>query len=254
MQTLEGRTCVFAGATAGDGVDAVKELCTGGMNVVMTTHNAQRAQALVEEISNLQLPGKCIAVGETPDGPAESNPSVYRMLEKQFGSVDVIIHNTGDTGPDIPMELLDTETLMKTVEHLTSGAFNMLKAALPFLRRSRAPRVIFMSSVEGIRGGLHESFANAVAKGTVQSLAVNCAARLAQEGICVNCIAKGAIPRVEGIHPGNADPADMLAYIPMKRLGTPKDLAHLIAFLASEESAYMTGQTITLAGGYDLLR
>lgn len=252
MQTLQGRTCVFAGATAGDGVDAVKELCAGGMNVVMTTHNPQRAQALTEEIKDMHLPGKCIAIGETQDGPAESSPSVYGRIEKEFGSVDVIIHNTGGTGVDTPMELLDTEILMEHISHLTAGAFNMLKAALPSLRRSSAARVIFMSSAEGIRGGHHESFANAVAKGAVASLTVNCAARLAKEGICVNCIAKGAIPRVEGIRPGDADPEDMLADIPMKRLGTPSDLAHVIAFLASEESSYLTGQTITLAGGYDL--
>ena len=106
--------------------------------------------------------------------------------------------------------------------------------------------------MEGVNGGIHESFANAVAKDAVRSLAVNAAARLAPEGITVNCIAKGAIPRVEGIRPVDADPADMLPYIPMGRLGTAKDLGELIAFLASEESGYITGQTIALSGGLEL--
>lgn len=252
MQTLKGRTCVFAGATAGDGVAAVKALCAGGMNVVMATHNAERAQALVDEINAMGLPGKCSAVGEAPDGPAESSPETYVTIEKELGSVDVIISNTGATGHDTSMEELSSQQMMRNVEHLLCGAFDMMKAALPFLRRSKAPRIIFMTTVEGVHGGVHESFENAVGKGAVRSLALNAAARLAEEGITVNCISKGAIPRIEGIHPGDADPATFLPVIPMGRLGTPEDLAELICYLASEESAYLTGQTIGLDGGYAL--
>lgn len=252
MQTLQGRTCVFAGATAGDGVAAVKALCAGGMNVIMMTHMAARAKALVDEVNGLGFPGQCVAVGATPNGPAEEDPAIYEELEKTYGSVDVIIANTGATGPATPMEELSSGQLMGNVEHLVTGAFNMLKAALPALRRSKAPRVIFMTTVEGVRGGVHESFANAVAKGAVHALALNAAARLAGENITVNCIAKGAIPRVEGLHEGDADPADFLPVLPMGRLGTPEDLAELICYLASEESAYVTGQTIGLDGGYGL--
>lgn len=250
MQTIKGRTCVFAGATAGDGVAAVKALCAGGMNVVMMTHMAARAQTLADEINGMGFPGKCAAVAATEHGPAEEDPATYGQLLREYGSVDVIIANTGSTGRDIPMEELSSEMLINHVEHLLCGAFNMLKASLPALRKSRAARVILMTSVEGVRGGVHESFENAVAKGAVHSFALNAAARLAKEGITVNCIAKGAIPRVEGTELGDVDPAELLPSIPVGRLGTPEDLAELICFLASEESAYVTGQTIGLDGGY----
>lgn len=252
MQTLKGRTCVFSGATAGDGVAVVQALCAGGMNVVMTTHNAARATALAEKINRMGLPGRCIALDAGPDGPAEENCATYEAVERQFGSVDVLISNTGATGRAVPMEELSKEDLIHSVEHLLGGAFATLKAALPSLKKSAAPRVILMSTVEGTNGGIHESFENAVAKGAVRALALNAAARLAPEGITVNCIAKGAIPRVEGIRPGDADPKDFLPYIPMGRLGTPEDLAGLICFLASEESAYITGQVIGLSGGLEL--
>ena len=254
MQTLVGRTCVFAGATAGDGVAAVKALCAGGMNVVMVTHQAQRAAALVEEINLMGLPGKCEAIGVTTEGPAEESARVYEDLEKKYGSVDVIISNTGDTGSDTAMEELESEELLEETSHLLGGAFRMMKAALPYIRKSKAPRIIFMSSVEGIHGGCCGSFSNAIAKGAVNSLAVNVAARLAKEKICVNCIAKGAIPRVEGISVGRADPEAFLPYIPMGRLGTADDLAQLICFLASEEASYITGQTICLDGGLGIGR
>ena len=164
----------------------------------------------------------------------------------------VVISNTGATGSARPLEEVTGETLIKNVDHLVTGAFNMMKTALPYLRMSKAPRVILMTTVEGVNGGVHESFENAVAKGAVRSLAVNAAARLAHEGITVNCIAKGGIPRIEGIRPGDADPADLLPSIPMGRLGTARDLGELIAFLASEESGYITGQTIAVSGGLEL--
>ncbi|MBQ9663578.1 MAG: SDR family oxidoreductase [Oscillospiraceae bacterium] len=252
MQTLSGRTCVFAGATAGDGIACVHALCAGGMNVVVTTHNAERAKALVEEIRAAALPGICEAYFGGDDGPAEERTETYEEIERRFGSVDVIISNTGATGSALSMEELTRDQLVHNMDHLVGGAFAMMKAALPCLRRSRAPRIILMTSVEGSRGGIHESFENAVAKGAVRALTLNAAARLAEESITVNAVAKGAIPRIEGIRPGDADPADFLPQIPMHRLGSSEDLAGTICFLASEESAYLTGQIIALDGGYSL--
>ncbi len=252
MQTLSGRTCVFSGATAGDGVDTVKALCAGGMNVVMMTHQEERARALVEEINACGFPGRCAAVGARLDGPAEENPETYEALCKEYGSVDVIISNTGGIGKDIPMEELSDTEMMRIVNHLLTGAFNMLKAALPSLKKSNAPRVIFMSTVEGVYGGVHESFSNAVAKGAVHSLSLNAAARLAPSGITVNCIAKGPIPRVEEIKSDDVDVTRMKAVIPMGRLGSPQDLAAAVCFLASEESGFITGQTLSVSGGLEL--
>ncbi len=252
MQTLAGRTCVIAGGSAGDGIDTVKELCRAGMNVVMATHQAKKAQALAEEINGLGFAGKCEAVGAAEAGPAEEDERTYRYIAGKYGSVDVIISNTGDTGTAKGMEELRGDELMKEVEHLVAGAFKMAVAALPYLRESRAPRIILMSSVEGVYGGRTGSFANAVAKGAVHALALNMAARLAEESITVNCIAKGAIPRVEGIRPGNAEPSAFIPYIPMGRLGTAQDLAQAVCYLASEEAGYVTGQTLCVSGGLEL--
>ena len=252
MQTLKNRTCVFSGATAGDGVAVVHALCRGGMNVLMMTHSPERAKALVEEINGAGYPGKCIAMGSEGSKPAEEDPAVYRQVEETFGSVDVIISNTGGFGRGADIEETTDEEFAFEMDHLVSGSFRTLKAALPFLRKSKAPRVIFMSTAEGINGGVHQSFMNSVAKGGVKALTLNAAARLAKEGITVNCIAKGGIPRIDGMREGDADPAWLLPRTPMGRLGTPEDLGELVCFLASEESAYITGQSIALDGGYSL--
>ena len=255
MQTLAGRTALFAGATAGDGRDTVKALCAGGMNVVMMTHNIAEAEALAAEVKAIDAPGSCTYyAGGAGKGPAEESPEVYEEVLKQFGSVDVIISNTGANGHIDSAETLDADELERSLHHLVIGAFKTVQTALPYLKKSKAPRVILMTTVEGVHGGTQESLANAVAKGAVEALALNLAARLAADGITVNCIAKGAIPRVEGVRPGDPDPADRLPAIPAGRLGTPEDLAGAIAFLASEESAYITGQVLELSGGLNLGR
>lgn len=258
MQTLKGRTCVFAGASGGDGVDAVKALCAGGMNVAMMTHQPAQAQRLLDEIAALNLPGQCIAV---QDGNAQNPPipdeEVFRQVAERFGSIDVVISNTGGDGFEDSIDTVDKDQLLRDVNHLLGGSYGMLKCALPYLRKSSAPRVIFMTTVEGARGGRLESFVNAVAKGAVLSLMKNCAARLAPERINVNCIQKGAISRLQPPpHPGMPAFKDMTALlpaIPQGRMGTPEDLAGAICYLASEESAYVTGSVIDLSGGLSLV-
>lgn len=258
MQTLSGRTCIFAGASGGDGVEAVKALCQGGMNVVMMTHQPAQAQRLLDEIASLGYPGKCVAV---QDGNAQNPPipdeEVFRQVAEQFGTIDVVISNTGGDGFEDSIDSVDQKQLLREVDHLLGGSYNMLKCALPYLRKSSAPRVIFMTTVEGVRGGKLESFTNAVAKGAVLALAKNCAARLAPEGINVNCISKGAIERLAPPpHPGAPvfkDMAALLPFIPQGRMGTPKDLANAICYLASEESAYVTGTVLDLSGGLSLV-
>lgn len=252
MQTLLGRVCVFSGATAGDGVAVVRALCKAGMTVIMMTHNVDRAQDLIREIKEAGYPGKCDAMAGGRGCPAEENPEIYREIERKYGSVDVIISNTGGFGKAASIEDTTDEDFNFELNHLVGGSFRTMRAAIPFLRRSKAPRIILMTTVEGVNGGVHQSFANSVAKGGVRALAVNAAARLAADGITVNCIAKGGIPRVDGLRPGDADPLDFLPRTPMGRIGTPEDLGEVICFLASEESGFITGQTIALDGGYSL--
>ena len=133
MQTLKGRTCVMAGATQGDGRETVKALCAGGMNVVIMTHQAHMAVSLIKEVEDAGCEGKCVVNnGKEGCGPAELQPEVYKEIAGKFGSVDVVICNTGSNGKQFPLEEVDEELLMRDVKHLTAGSFGMLKAALPY--------------------------------------------------------------------------------------------------------------------------
>ncbi|MCD8378889.1 MAG: SDR family oxidoreductase [Lachnospiraceae bacterium] len=246
MQTLAGRTCCFAGASSGDGVAAVHALCKGGMNVVMISHRGAEAEALAQEINQLGYPGICSVAAEGD----EDIMDMYAGLEKKWGSIDVVICNTGADGVLTPIEDVTVEMLMRSIEHLCGGSFEMLQAALPALKKSKAPRVIFMTTVEGVAGGSHESFTNAVAKGAVASLTKNCASRLAPYGITVNAIAKGGVSRPHGkVREDSPKPEDLLPRIPVGRIGTEEDLAQAICYLASEETGYITGQILNVCGG-----
>lgn len=252
MQTLQGRTCVFAGGTAGDGVEAVKELCRSGMNVVLMTNKPEKAQALADSIRAADYPGDCMIFVGKPDLIAEHQAATYDIIAKKYGSVDVIVCNTGNNGILIPLENVTGDMLSAALNQLVVGAFRMFQAALPYLKKSAAPRVIFMSSLEGGRGGTQESFVNAVAKGALRALTLNCAARVAGAGITVNCIAKAGIPRIEPQPEGAPDPRRLLPRIPIMRLGTLQDLAQAVCYLASEEASYLTGQVLELDGGLHL--
>lgn len=249
MQTLNGRTCVMIGATAGDGRPTVKQLCAGGMNVVILTHNVpEAAQSLINEVRAAGAPGRCEAIQEKPGG----TQACYADIAEKYGSIDVLVVNNGSNSVLAEIEDVTAEMLLESVDQLCGVPYRNLHAALPYLKQSKAPRVIFMTTVEGRMGGTQESFANAVGKGAALSLALNCAARLAPYGITVNSICKGAIPRIEPLRPGEPDPADMLPQIPLGRLGTPEDLAQAICYLASEESAYVTGQVLNVSGGWGM--
>ncbi|MGN0657115.1 MAG: SDR family NAD(P)-dependent oxidoreductase [Ruminiclostridium sp.] len=255
MQTLKGRTCVFSGAAGGDSVKAVQALCESGMNVVMTTRKPEKAEKVIRELPDTPDSGICTYFcGEKGKDPVEYDAETYRMTAERFGSVDVIICNTGSDGQLDDIETLKAETLEKSLSHLAVGSFRMLQAALPWLKQSKSARVIFMTSAEGCMGGTCESLANAVAKGAVRSLTLNCAARLAEAGITVNCISKGAILRKEEYTDNVPNPWNRIHTVPMKRIGTEEDLAAVICFLASEEASYITGQVIELNGGLNLGR
>lgn len=253
MQTLRGRTCVFAGATAGDGPESVRELCRGGMNVAVLSHQPEAAERLKKEISDAGYDGK-IMILCGGRGKEKSREKSYREIAERFGSIDVVICNTGGDGKADRIDTMERGGLEHYMGHLVGGSFEMLRAGLPYLRKSLAPRVIFMTSTEGCFGGTFESMANAVAKGAVRALTLNAAARLAAEGITVNCISKGSIPRMEGVPEGGVDLSARLPVIPMGRLGTQEDLAGAVCFLASEESGYITGQVLEVSGGLNLGR
>lgn len=240
---LEGRTCVFAGATGAIGRGAVKALVEAGMNVVMVTHNPDSAKDIIDSLSYAK--GKCIAMSNE-----HGDDAVFGDVEKMFGSVDVIINKTG--GFDAPQSLdeLTDEDLSKKLNHQVAGLFKMIKGALPYLEKSKAGRIIVCASAGAQDGYLGENIIDSIARGGVISMTYALARELAAKNITVNCIAASGVindhpPRNEKMFDVNSIAAD----IPVGHIGTADEFGAAVQYLASEEAGFVTGQVINLSGG-----
>ena len=264
MTTLKGRTCVFSGGSGRVGRGAVKAMCEAGMNVVLSTHMIRDAREIVESLKDCE--GKCIAISaecvldvvsengenkvvELPALDKDSGASNLEYAKNRFGSVDVVISNTGAFDSPVPVEDITPDDLSKKLTHQIIGSFTSVLNALPYLKESKAPRIILNASA-GAQDGLESEYlCDSVARGGVISLTYCLAKELAKYGITVNCIAKSGIINDHEPHGRVLDTATLIPQIPVGRLGTADEYGAAVQYLVSEEAAFITGQVINLSGG-----
>lgn len=243
MLTLQGRTCVFAGATGMVGRGAVRALAEAGMNVVMVTHNPESANELIAELAG--MPGRCVAMSN-----AQEESLIFQKVEEMFGSVDAIISNTGSFDAPKPFEAVTEDEMTRKVSFHVGQAMSMVRNALPFLERSAAPRVLLMSSAGAMNGFPGENICDSVARGAVAALTRCLAREFSARGITVNCIAKSAMVNDHAPHgPEDLDTALMDSAVPVGRIGTSQEFGAAVAYLVSEEAGFVTGQILNLSGG-----
>lgn len=247
MLNLEGRTCVIAGATGNVGIGAVKQLAEAGMNVAMVTHDIERASAICDELK--EYPGVVTFISNE-----NGDDMVFDKAAEIFGSIDVVICNTGGMDNPIPVETVKPEQLNTKLSHQVTNTFMMVQAAIPYLKNSRAPRIILTTSVGSVNGYDGESIVDSISRGGVISMTYALARKLAASGITVNCIAKGGlINDHQPVAGRDLDITECVSDIPMGVLGTANEFGGLILYIASEESAFITGQIFNLSGGLQLV-
>ena len=240
---LSGRTCVFAGATGQIGRGAVKALAEKGMNVVMVTHNPDAAGDVVGQMKG--YPGQVIAVSNSV-GDSE----IFRHAENLFGSVDAVISSTGGLqSRNLPEDISD-DKLDAKLHHQITEPFHMVREALPYLKRSRNPRILFVSTVGALDGFREEGIEDSIAGGGVISMTYALARVLADRGITVNCIARGGMIN-DHTPSGKEDyyAARIEHMIPAGHAGTADEFGALAAYILSEEADYVTGHVFNLTGG-----
>lgn len=243
METLQGRTCVFAGATGQIGRGAVKALAAGGMNVVMVTHNPNSAADIVKELEG--YPGKVKAVSN-----ANGDGAVFGEIEAEFGSVDVVINTIGSLDCVEPVMEITEEKLKEKLDHQVVRPFLMMQAAIPYLERSRCPRMIFASTAGALDGFDGENMADSIARGGIVTATYALARALASRKITVNCIARsGMINDHEPVGEKDYDAESVKRRIPMGHNGTAQEFGALTAYIASEEASFVTGHIFNLTGG-----
>lgn len=245
MRKLEGKVAVVTGASRGIGRAIALKLAEEGAKVVV---NYSGSQAKAEEVVAMiqENGGEAIAV-QASVSQTEEVTALMDAAVKTYGSLDILVNNAGITRDNLLMRMKEDEWDDVLNTNL-KGVFLCTKAVTRQMMKQRAGRIINISSIVGVAGNAGQ--ANYVAaKAGVIGLTKTTAKELASRNILVNAIAPGFIETEMTEHLPEDIKQGMLTQIPLAKLGQPEDIAKAVAFLASEDANYMTGQTLHIDGG-----
>ncbi|MGG2075099.1 3-oxoacyl-[acyl-carrier-protein] reductase [Lysinibacillus irui] len=245
MRKLEGKVAVVTGASRGIGRAIALKLADEGAKVVV---NFSGSQAKAEEVVGIiqENGGEAIAV-QASVSKTEEVTALMDAAVKTFGSLDILVNNAGITRDNLLMRMKEDEW-DDVLDTNLKGVFLCTKAVTRQMMKQRAGRIINISSIVGVAGNAGQ--ANYVAaKAGVIGLTKTTAKELASRNILVNAIAPGFIETEMTEQLPEDIKQGMLTQIPLAKLGQPEDIAKAVAFLASEDANYMTGQTLHIDGG-----
>ncbi|MFP7732850.1 3-oxoacyl-[acyl-carrier-protein] reductase [Priestia aryabhattai] len=242
---LQGKVAVVTGASRGIGRAVAIELGKLGAKVVVNYSGSEaKALEVVEEIKGLGT--DAIAV-QANVAESESVQAMVKEAISTFGSVDILVNNAGITRDNLLMRMKEDEW-DDVINTNLKGVFLCTKAVTRQMMKQRAGRIINISSIVGVSGNAGQ--ANYVAaKSGVIGLTKTTAKELASRNITVNAVAPGFIATDMTDKLNEEVQAEMLKQIPLASFGQPEDVANAVAFLASDASRYITGQTIHVDGG-----
>lgn len=239
------KSALVTGASRGIGRSIALQLAEEGYNVAVNyAGSKEKAEAVVEEIKAKGVDSFAIQANVAD---ADEVKAMIKEVVSQFGSLDVLVNNAGITRDNLLMRMKEQEW-DDVIDTNLKGVFNCIQKATPQMLRQRSGAIINLSSVVGAVGNPGQ--ANYVAtKAGVIGLTKSAARELASRGITVNAVAPGFI--VSDMTDALSDELkeQMLTQIPLARFGQDTDIANTVAFLASDKSKYITGQTIHVNGG-----
>jgi len=240
------RTAIVTGASRGIGAAIANRLAADGLAVVVNyAHSADEAESVVSEIEAKGGVAKAVRADVSDPGDVAS---LFEQTSEAFGGIDVLINNAGIIQPGrVSIVDTDDELFTRLFDVNTRGVFNTLRAASSGLR-DHGRIVNFSSSLVGLR--LEGTAVYAGAKAAVETMTAIYAKELRGRGITVNAVAPGPTA-TELFLKGKSD--DMIAQAkkapPLERLGTPADIAGVVAFLVGPDGGWVNGQTIRANGG-----
>ena len=237
---LTGRVALVTGSTRGIGRAIAESLAGAGASVAVVGRDRAKAEEAAGSLANAK--GFSCDVSD----PA-SIVALVEEVEKSFGSLDILVNNAGITRDNLLMRLKD-EDWDAVIDANLRGAFVAMRAATRGMMKRRWGRVINIASVVGLIG--NKGQANyAASKAGLIGLTKSVAKELASRNILANVVAPGFID-TDMTAAMTPDARETLSkQIPLERLGTPRDIAGVVAFLASEHAAYITGQVFVVDGG-----
>jgi NAD(P)-dependent dehydrogenase (short-subunit alcohol dehydrogenase family) len=227
---LTGRVALVTGAAGGIG------------RAITTTLLAQGARVAAADLEPPSVDGAMPVTMDVSDEAAVN--AAFDVVERELGGVQVVVLNAGIFVIE-EFEKTSLDSWRRTLDVNLTGAFLCARRALPGMRASGWGRVIAIGSSAGKTGGSKAMAAYAASKAGVMALAKSIASEYAPSGVTANALAPSLIdtPMIAGI-------ADIASRIPVGRLGQPRDVADLVAFLASDHAGYITGEVVDVNGGF----
>ena len=245
MKLLENKTAIITGATRGIGRGVAVEFAKQGANVAFTySSSVNAANALEIELNALGIKAKGY---QSNAAEFETAQELAKEVLKEFGSIDVLVNNAGITKDNLLMRISEDD-FDKVIEVNLKSVFNLTKAVIRPMMKQRKGSIINMSSVVGLKGNAGQSN-YAASKSGILGFSKSVALELGSRNIRSNVIAPGFIETEMTEKLDEATVQSWRNSIPLKRGGTPLDIANACVFLASDMSSYITGQTLSVDGG-----
>lgn len=245
MFDLTGKTALITGATGGIGRQIAKKMHKQGATLALTDISLDVLKAFQAEL------GDRVFVYSANLTDSESLNTLVKQVQKDMDRIDILVNNAGITKDGLAMRMTDEQWQAVLNVNLTAG-FKLARAVIPGMMKNRYGRVISMASVVGVMGNAGQANYSASKAGLI-AMSKCMAQELASRGITFNCVAPGFIksPMTDALSEDVR--AQLLKKVPMGRLGTAEDIANTVVFLASDEAAYITGQTIHVNGGMAMI-
>ena len=238
---LEDRTAIVCGASSGIGLGIAESLAGEGANVVMFARRRELLEQQAERLGGLAVPGDVTK--------AEDLERLVSTAVDTYGGIDILVNNSGGPARTTAAEL-DTAKVEAAVELLLVSIVRLTGLCLPHLERSPAGRIVTVTS-SSVREPIDNlALSNSIRPG-IAGWSKSLARELGPKGITVNCIAPGRIDtdRVREVYP-DGPTAEDLATIPLRRLGTTREVGDVAAFLCSDRASYMSGIVILVDGAF----
>ena len=242
---LKGKTAVVTGASRGIGRAIAIKLAKLGANLVLNYNkNLSSVEEVIKEIE--ALGAKAVAV-QGDVSSFEEAEKIVKAAVSNFGTLDILVNNAGITKDGLLLRMKE-EDFDRVISVNLKGAFNCIRHTAPIMLKQKSGRIINISSVVGISGNAGQVNYSA-AKAGIIGITKSTAKELASRGITVNAVAPGFIQTDMTDELSDKVKESITASIPLRKLGKPEDVANVVAFLAGEDAAYVTGQVINIDGG-----
>lgn len=245
MFDLTGKNALVTGASGGIGADIARMLHAQGATVALSGTRTEPLEALAADLGERAHVTPC----NLSDGAAVD--ALPKQAAEAMGSVDILVNNAGLTRDNLFMRMSQDEWDQVIAVNLTA-TFRLTKGVLRGMMKARWGRIVNISSVVGVTGNPGQGNYCASKAGMI-GMAKSLAGEVATRGVTVNCVAPGFIRTAMTDELTEAQQEKIMGAIPAGRMGDPAEIASAVTYLASQEAAYVTGQTIHVNGGMAMI-